>query len=102
LGTSTGRELRLVVGGQPLDDPTRLVLVGKQTGDSTKDVLQRSPKPPAAIEMKDVRQLVHDDKPPPTVVVLQPGIGDGRNGKNRDAIGGIGRGESVGAVHVVR
>ena len=99
---ATGRKARFVVGRQALGDPGRLVLVGKESRRSAEHRLQRLPQAPRTIEMKDVRQLVHDHEPFPAVVRLQRGIGHRRHEQNRDAAGRKDVREAVRRIDVVR
>ena len=102
VGATAGREARFVVGRQPFDHPARLILIGEESGQATEYRLQRPPQSPGSVEMEHMRQLVHDHESFPAVVVLQPGVGDRRGEKNREAIRREDGREAVRRIDVVR
>ena len=98
---ASGGELRLVVDRQPLGDPTRLVLFGKEPRGASEDILQRAPHATHPVEVEGVRDFMLAHEPQPVIVRRKRGIGGGGRQEERDPGRGKDAGQSIGAVEVI-
>src|SRR4029079_19702781 len=69
LESSDPGEPRLVINGEPLDHPARLVNVREKQRIAAENCLADPPDSPGAVEMKDVGELVGDYERVPVLVV---------------------------------
>jgi hypothetical protein len=97
-----GSLLRLLEGGQALDEPRRGGAVREEEGGAAQHPAQGARKAARLLDVHDVQELVAEQQAEPALVVAQLVRPVGGHRAQVDERVGQGRGEPVGVVHVVR
>ena len=95
------RQTGLIVRGEAFAHPTRLVAVREKAGGAAEHALQHAPRTAGAVEVEEMRQLVHRDDARPIVVVLERVVRGRRRQEHREPVRRKHRRDAVGRVGVV-